>query len=343
MKRTSLGLVIAVIAAFTFGTSGALIKPLLESGWTPAAAVTARALIGGLILLPVALVLVRGTWDAVWRARWRIVIMGLIGVAGTQLVYFASVERIPVNTAILIEYMAPLLLVGWVWARTRRVPKFVVIAGSVVALAGLVLVVSPGGGGSLDLVGLGFAALAAVGCAIYYVLAAKPSDGLPPVALAAFGLVLGGLSLGLVGILGIVPFTANFDNAVLLGATLPWWAPLVIVGLVATAIAYAASITASEVLGSRLASFAGLLEVVAAAFYAWLLLGEALTVLQLLGGVLIIGGIALVRAEPDAKPEAEPDADADAKTEPEAEVESGVESGVELDPAEVELEPASRA
>jgi drug/metabolite transporter (DMT)-like permease len=321
MKRTSLGLVIAVIAAFTFGTSGALIKPLLEAGWTPAAAVTARALIGGFILLPVALVLVRGKWGAVWRARWRIVIMGLIGVAGTQLVYFASVERIPVNTAILIEYMAPLLLVGWVWARTRRVPKFVVIAGSVVALAGLVLVVSPGGAGSLDLVGLGFAALAAVGCAIYYVLAAKPSDGLPPVALAAFGLVLGGLSLGLVGILGIVPFTANFDNAVVLGATLPWWAPLVIVGLVATAIAYAASITASEMLGSRLASFVGLLEVVAAAFYAWLLLGEALTVLQLLGGGLILAGIALVRAEPDAKPE----------------------SAEALDPAEVELEPASRA
>ena len=319
MQRTSLGLVIAVIAAFTFGTSGALIKPLLEAGWTPAAAVTARALIGGTILLPVALVLVRGKWDAVWRARWRILVMALIGVAATQLVYFASVERIPVNTAILIEYMAPLLLVGWVWARTRKVPKFVVIAGSVVAVAGLALVVSPGGSGGLDPLGLGFAALAAVGCAIYYVLAAKPSDGLPPVALAAFGLLGGGLSLGAVGLLGIVPFAANFDSVVLLGSAMPWWAPLVFVGLVATAIAYAASITASEMLGSRLASFAGLLEVVAAALYAWLLLGEALTALQLLGGVLILAGIALVRAEPDAKPEAE------------------------LDPADVELEPASRA
>lgn len=321
MKRTSLGLVIAVIASFTFGTSGALIKPLLEAGWTPAAAVTARALIGGAILLPVALVLVRGRWAAVWRARWRIVIMALIGVAGTQLVYFASVERIPVNTAILIEYMAPLLLVGWVWVRTRKVPRAVVIAGSVVALVGLFFVVSPGGAGSLDPLGLGFAALAAVGCAIYYVLAAKPSDGLPPVALAAFGLVGGGLSLGLVGLIGVVPFEATFTDAVVLGATLPWWAPLIFVGLVATAIAYAASITASEMLGSRLASFAGLLEVVAAALYAWLLLGEALTVLQLVGGVLILAGIALVRAEPDAKPE----------------------SLDGLDPAEVELEPAARA
>jgi len=299
-SRTTLGLIVAVVASFTFGTSGALVKPLLEAGWSPAAAVTARALIGGFILLPVALVLVRGKWAAVWRARWRIVIMALIGVAATQLVYFASVERIPVNTAILIEYMAPLLLVGWVWARTRAVPKAVVIAGSVVAVAGLVLVVSPGGAGSIDALGLGFAGLAAIGCAIYYVLAAKPSDGLPPVALACFGLIGGGVSLGLVGLIGVVPFTATFDNVALLGSPAPWWVPLLIVGLVATAIAYAASITASEMLGSRLASFAGLLEVVAAALYAWLLLGEALTLLQLLGGALILIGIGLVRSDTSA-------------------------------------------
>jgi len=300
MKRTSLGLVIAVIASFTFGTSGALIKPLLEAGWSPAAAVTARALIGGFILLPVALVLVRGRWDAVWRARWRIAIMALIGVAATQLVYFASVERIPVNTAILIEYMAPLLLVGWVWARTRAVPKAVVIAGSIVAVVGLVLVVSPGGSSSIDPLGLGFAGLAAIGCAIYYVLAAKPSDGLPPVALASFGLVGGGISLGLVGLIGVVPFTATFESVALMGSPAPWWVPLLIVGVIATAIAYAASITASEMLGSRLASFAGLLEVVAAALYAWLLLGEALTLLQLLGGALILVGIGLVRSDTSA-------------------------------------------
>lgn len=294
---TTTGLIVALIAAFTFGTSGALIKPLLEAGWSPAAAVTIRAFIGGFVLLPVALVLVRGKWAAVWRARWRILVMALIGVAGTQLVYFAAVQRIPVNTAILIEYMAPLLLVGFVWARTRRIPRPVVLIGSVVALVGLVLVVSPGGAGSFDALGLTFAAIAAVGCAIYYVLAARPSDGLPPIAFASFGLLGGGVSLGLVGLTGAVPFTATFDTVALLGGSAPWWVPLLIVGVVATAVAYAASITASEILGSRLASFAGLLEVVAAALYAWILLGEDLTLPQLLGGALILAGIAFVRSE----------------------------------------------
>ena len=299
MKRssTSLGLVIAVIAAATFGMSGAFVKPLLEAGWSPAAAVTARALIGGVVLLPIALVSLRGAWSALWRARWRIVAMGLIGVAGTQLVYFAALQRIPVNTAILIEYMAPLLLVGFVWATSRRSPSAVVLIGSVVAVAGLGLVVSPGGNGSFDLLGLGFAALATVGCAIYYVVAARPSDGLPPVALAACGLVLGGLVLGIAGVTGLVPFTGTFGAVHLLGTTVAWWVPLLIVGVLATAVAYATSITATEMLGSRLASFAGLLEVIAAALYAWILLGEDLTVPQLIGGMLILAGIAFVRAE----------------------------------------------
>lgn len=306
MQRKSMtsGLIIAVLAAATFGTSGAVVKPLLEAGWSPAGAVTARALLGGIVLLPAALFLLRGRWDALWRGRWRVLLMALIGVAGTQLVFFAAVQRIPVSTAVLVEYMAPVLLVLVAWVRLRRIPKAVVLIGSVVAVAGLVLVVSPGGGGSFDLLGIMFALIAMVGCAIYYVVAARPSDGLPPVALAAFGLLIGGVALGLVGLTGVVPFTAAFGTVDLLGG-LPWWIPLLFVGVVSTAFAYASSITASEILGSRLSSFVGLLEVVAATIYAWLLLGEALTWLQLLGGGLILVGIGFVRSEKqDAKVDA---------------------------------------
>ena len=299
MKRspTSAGLVIAVLAAATFGTSGALIKPMLESGWSPAAAVTVRVLIGGVALTPFALVTLAGRWSALWRGRWRVLGMALIGVAGTQLVYFAAIQRIPVGTGILIEYMAPLLLVAAVWVRSRRTPKAVVLIGSLVALVGLVLVVSPGGATSFDALGLAFALVAMVGCALYYVISARPSDGLPPVALAASGLLLGGFALALVSAIGLVPFTTSYDAVQMFGNAVPWWVPLLIVGTLSTAVAYASSITAAEMLGSRVASFAGLLEVVAATFYAWLLLGEKLTVPQLIGGALILVGIGFVRSE----------------------------------------------
>ncbi|GAA1001914.1 EamA family transporter [Subtercola frigoramans] len=296
----TVGLAIAVVAALTFGTSGVFIKPVLEAGWSPAAAVTVRALVGGIVLAPFAIASLRGSWAALWRARWRITLMALIGVAGTQLAYFAAIQRIPVGTAVLIEYLSPLLLVVFVCVRSRALPKAVVLVGSVLALVGIVLVVSPGGAAALDPIGLVLALAAMVGCAIYYVVAAQPSDGLPPVALAGFGLLLGGVLLGIIGATGLVPFTATFGEVGFFGGVAPWWVPLAFVGVVSTAIAYATSITASEILGSRIASFAGQLEVVAATVFAWLLLGETLSIAQLIGGALIVAGIVFVRLEKTA-------------------------------------------
>jgi drug/metabolite transporter (DMT)-like permease len=134
---------------------------------------------------------------------------------------------------------------------------------------------------------------------------------LPPVALAAFGLLLGGLVLAVVGLTGVVSFNATFGDVVLFGGVVPWWLPLTIVGVISTSIAYAASIAASEMLGSRLASFAGLLEVVAATFYAWLLLGEQLTIGQLVGGLLVLVGIGFVRSEKTAAASADSSFDAE--------------------------------
>lgn len=308
---TASGLLIAILGSLAFGTSGALIKPLLEAGWSPAAAVTARALVASAVLAPVALLALRGRWAALWRGRWRVLGMGLVGVSATQLAYFAALQTVPVSTALLIEYLAPLLLVGFAWARSRRMPHPIVLIGSLLAVGGLLLVIGPGALRAVDPVGLAFAVAAAVGCAVYFVIAARPSDDLPPVALSAAGLLVGGLALAAIGGVGLLPMTATFGELPLFGGTAPWWVPLLLVAVISTAFAYAAGITAAGRLGSRLASFIGLLEVVFASLFAWILLGEQLGPVQLLGGALILGGIAAVRADRSdqavaARPTAEP-------------------------------------
>jgi drug/metabolite transporter (DMT)-like permease len=310
------GLAAAVTSAATFATSGAFIKPLLETGWSPAAAVTARALVAGLLLLPFVLFALRGRWDALWRGRWRILGMGLIAVAFTQLTYFAAIRRIPVSTALLVEYLAPLLLVIWVAATSRRLPRPMVLLGSVLAIGGLILVIGPGAIGAVDPAGVALAFAAAVGCAVYFVVAARPSDGLPPVALASIGLLLGGLALGLAGAAGIVPMEARFGQVPLLGSVVSWWVPLMVVAFFGTAVAYAMGIFGSGRLGSRLASFVGLLEVVFASVLAWIVVGEALTPLQMTGGVLILAGIAVIPAEPAVPAEPEPAEQAGPQTGP---------------------------
>jgi drug/metabolite transporter (DMT)-like permease len=242
-------------------------------------------------------VVLRGRWDVLWQARWRVLVMGVVGVACTQLAYFAAIQTIPVSTALLIEFLAPLILVGYVWARTWRMPRPTVLIGSVLAVTGLILVIGPGAVQAVDPVGLSFAFAAAIGCAVYFAISARVGDGLPPVALAAFGLLLGGLVLALVGASRLLPFTVVLEDLPLFGSAAPWWVPLLLLAVVSTAIAYAAGITGSEALGSRLASFVGLLEVAFASLFAWLLLGERLTPVQIGGGALILAGITAVRAE----------------------------------------------
>jgi len=291
------GLILALISTLSFATSGAFVKPLLEAGWSPAAAVVARALVAAAVLAIPAAVALRGRFRLLWVARWRIVAFGLMAVAGTQLAYFAAIERVPIGTALLIEYLAPVLLVLLAWARTRRAPRGVVIAGTLAAVGGLVLVIGPDGSGSLDPLGLLFAAFAAIGLAAYFLVAAADGDGLPAVALAASGLLLGAVVLAIVGATGLVPFTATFGDVTLMGDTVSWMLPVAVVGIVGTGIAYATGTAAIARLGSRVASFVGLLEVVFAVVIAWIVVGETLGLPQYLGGVLIVGGILLVRMD----------------------------------------------
>jgi len=199
----------------------------------------------------------------------------------------------PVGIALLVEYLAPVLLVGLAWARTRHVPPRLTLAGCVVAIAGLVLVVDPAGARP-DLVGVLFALGAAVGLGAYFVLSARPTR-LPAVALAASGLGVGALALGLAGLVGVLPFAAPFVDVAVLGTTTPWYAPLAVVVLVATAFAYVSGVAATVRMGERLASFVGLSEVLFAVLIAWLLLAEVPSVVQGVGGVLVVAGVVLVR------------------------------------------------
>jgi drug/metabolite transporter (DMT)-like permease len=67
--------------------------------------------------------------------------------------------------------------------------------------------------------------------------------------------------------------------------------------VVAAVVAYAAGISAARLLGAKVSSFVGLSEVLFAVLFAWLLLGQLPGGLQFLGGVFILGGVALVRVD----------------------------------------------
>ena len=134
-----------------------------------------------------------------------------------------------------------------------------------------------------------------VGAASYFVLSATARPGLPPVALAGAGLAVGAFELLLLGVVGILPLDATTGSPVYADSSVAWWVPLVGLGVVTAGLAYTTGIAASRRLGSRLASFVALLEVVAGVTFAWLLLDQLPSTLQLAGGALIIAGVVVAR------------------------------------------------
>jgi drug/metabolite transporter (DMT)-like permease len=280
-------------ASLAFAMSGTFARPLFAAGWTPGAAVFWRVACAAVLLLPVGLWVMRGRLRVV-LAEWRTVAgFGALAVAIAQLMYFAAVSRISVSVALLLEYMAPVALVLLAWVRSRRVPSRLVLAGSLTSVVGLLCVLDLTGA-SLDALGVAFGLLAMVGAAGYFVIGARPT-ALHPLALPGFGLPVGAVVLGVAILVGALPYSAPLVDVDLMSSVVPWWVPLAVIVVCATALAYALGVAGIALMGERLSSFVSLSEVLFAALVAAVVLGEVPTPMQWFGGLLIVGGVVLIR------------------------------------------------
>lgn len=293
--RLRAGLGFALLSASSFGLSGPLARGLMNAGWSSAAAVAVRVLLAAAVLAPIAVVQLRGRWHLLRRTAPLITAYGLVAVAGCQLAFFNAVARMEVGVALLVEYTAPVAVVGWLWLRHGQRPTRLTVLGAVLGLIGLLLVLDVVSGARVSAAGVLWALGAMVGAAVYFVLSARDGDGLPGTVLAAGGLLLGGVVLLVAGAVGIVPFEVSAEPVAFDGFAVAWWLPVLALGVVTASLAYVAGIAATRRLGSRLASFVALTEVVTALLFAWLLLGEAPGVVQLVGGTLILGGVVTVK------------------------------------------------
>ncbi|HTH89440.1 EamA family transporter [Mycobacterium sp.] len=293
-----LGLLLAVGSAFAFGSSGPFAKSLMEAGWSPTAAVTAR-LAGGALLMAVFATIVKPDWfrEALQHGK-TVVAYGVIPIAGAQLCYFNAVAHLSVGVALLLEYTAPILVVGWLWATTRRRPSSLTLTGVALAIAGIMLVLNVFSGAHINLIGVGWALAAAVCAACYFLMSSSVTtdgDGLNSITLATAGLIVGAAAVATLGVSGLMPLTFATNDAVVAGFTTSWLVPVIALALLPTAIAYTLGIMAIARLQPRFASLVGLSEVMFAVLAAWVLLGEAVTMTQAIGGVVVLVGLTLAR------------------------------------------------
>ncbi|MFI1400925.1 EamA family transporter [Streptomyces sp. NPDC020681] len=297
----SAGLGLALVSAFAFGGSGVAAKPLIEAGLDPLHVVWLRVAGSALIMLPVA-------WrhrDLVLRRPALLVGFGLLAVAGVQACYFAAISRIPVGVALLIEYLAPALVLGWVRFVQRRPVTRAAAVGVVLAVAGLACVVEVWAGLSFDILGL-VLALAAACCQVgYFVLSDHGGDGEDapdPLGVIAYGLLVGAVVLTLVARPWGMDFSLLGADASMGGTDVPAGLLLGWIVLIATVLAYVTGVVSVRRLSPQVAGVVACLEAVIATVLAWVLLREHLSAPQIIGGAVVLVGAFIAQSQAPKAP-----------------------------------------
>ncbi|MFD8073505.1 DMT family transporter [Streptomyces sp. NPDC059718] len=283
------GLWLALVSAFAFGGSGVAAKPLIEAGLDPLHVVWLRVTGATLVMLPVVL-----RHRALLLRRPGLLLgFGLLGVAGVQTLYFAAISRIPVGVAILVEFLGPALLLGWVRFVQRKAVSKAAAIGVVLAVGGMAAVVEVWSGLAFDPLGLALAFGAACCQVSYFVLADHGSDGddaPDPVAVIAYGLAIGAVVLTAVSRPWSMDWSVLTRQAALGETDVP---AVLLVGwvvLVATVLAYLTGVVAVRRLSPQVAGVVACLEAVVGTVFAWVLLGEHLALPQIIGGTLVLAG-----------------------------------------------------
>ena len=300
LPRGRLGGTLAVaVAACLFGTLGPASRSAYDAGLTPLTFALWRAALGTLGLLAIIAALsIRGRDRLHWKAldRRTVAALGAAVFAGIvlNLAIFAAFGRMSIALALLGFYTYPALVaMGAVAIGEERLNGERVVALSL-ALVGMVVVVlgGSGGGPGFELAGFGLALLAAAMQAVYVLLGRR---GFPTVPTAEATLVvLGGTAAGFLLLtlatgsldVALLPFTFRSPE----GLPVLIWA-----GVAGASIPTFLFLLGIRSIGPTRAAIIALIEPVAGATLAAVLLAELLGPVQVAGGVLVLAGAALLQ------------------------------------------------
>ncbi|MGL4745862.1 MAG: DMT family transporter [Angustibacter sp.] len=296
MTRTGLagGLAVGVSGAVAMGSAAPGLKLLAATEFTAVNVIQARMVVGALALLGATLLLRRGRMTIPRRHWWLVAAYGVVTIAVNQVVYVVALGRLPVGVALLLEYLAPVLVALWVRFVQRRTVPGLLWVGIVVLLVGLALVSQVGTGArGLDGLGVLFGLLAALTLAGRFLLVEHGLRTHDPLVMATWGACLGAVALVVAGPVAPFPFAVLGRTASLNGASAPVWALVLYVGLVGMAGAILLNAIAQRTLPSTSASLVAAIEIIVGAVLATVVLREHLTAAQWAGSAAMLTGIVL--------------------------------------------------
>jgi drug/metabolite transporter (DMT)-like permease len=296
--RPALGYAATIGAAGLFGLNGTVSTLALDAGLPPTRLTALRCAGAALGLVAVLGVTAPGRLRIRLREVPFLAVFGVIGVAGSQFLYYVAIGRLPVGIALVFEMTAPVFIALYVRLVRREHVRRTLWVALVLSLSGLALVAEVwDGGGSLDPVGVAAGLAAALCLATYYLMGERGTAGRDPVTLTCWSFVAAGLFWSVAA-----PWW-RFDAAILGhrvrvpvdGLHLPLWSLVLWIVVLGAMVPFWLSIAALRHLAPTTAGLVATVEPVFASAIAWLALGQVLSDWQVAGGVVVLTGIALAQ------------------------------------------------
>src|ERR671912_755562 len=216
-RRPAAGYAMVITAALLFALNGTVSKVVLQSGISSLELTQVRAT-GAFLGFALVLALTRRESLRLTRRELPyLIVFGIAGVALVQWLYFVSIGRLPIGIALLIQYIAPILIALWAWSVFKESIRRRIWIALVLAVVGLAVVVEVWRGLTLDGLGVAAALAAAVAYAVYVLMAERAVEWRDPPAPTADGLLFSALFLGGAQPVWWFPATRVDDSVSLLG------------------------------------------------------------------------------------------------------------------------------
>jgi drug/metabolite transporter (DMT)-like permease len=282
------GYLYILIGTTLWGVSSVVAKSLFNIGLPPAELVLIR-----LTLAAVTLTLILFFFD---RKRMVIslkdipyfLILGLVGVAGMQFTYYYTISKIHVGPAILLQYIQPVWVSLFAFFFQKEPLSKAKIAALLLAVMGCYFVV---GGYQTDLlrlnkIGIVSGVLASFFFAFYALFGQK---GLKKYD--SWTLILYGFGFG--AVLYWILFSPI--KIITSGYSFKVWMAFLYIAIFSTLIPFGLYFKGIERIRATRASITATWEPVVAGFTAYIVLGEVLYPLQVLGGIGVIAAVILLQ------------------------------------------------
>lgn len=297
--RPRLGYTLVILGAVLFGVNGAVSRVAMRAGLSPESLTTLRITGATLVFAVAALIWQRSALRPPTGSSLLLIgALGLVGVASLQLTYNIAINRLPLGIALLIEYLAPVLVVLWVrFIRGEQVRNrmWSAVALSIIGIATVGQVWT---GLDFDTLGIIMGLAAAVSFATYFLLGEHNVGFDDPLRVILWAFAFATVVMNLIAPIWQVGSLSV--DAPLLGNLNQFSVPLVLLVVwiitLGTVAPFFLQLLSLQHIPATVVTVIATLEPVIAVVLGWAWFNESLNAVQVVGGLLVLAGIALAQS-----------------------------------------------